>query len=110
MFAITALSVFVLPENVLDVSAACADFVKFMSSFSKHRRNRQDQPAYAACGILRRGIVDRPCGIFRDKPDIHTDKFVLYEKREPRGVKTHPLCFFGIFIGYLRVTLPPILP
>ena len=33
MFAITALSVFVLPENVLDVSAACADFVKFMKRF-----------------------------------------------------------------------------
>ena len=33
LFAITALSVFVLPENILDVSAACADFVKFMKQF-----------------------------------------------------------------------------
>lgn len=33
MFAITALSVFVLPENILDASAACADFVKFMKRF-----------------------------------------------------------------------------
>ena len=27
LFAITALSVFVLPEDILDASAACADFV-----------------------------------------------------------------------------------
>ena len=33
LFAITALSVFVLPENILDVSAACADFVGFMKRF-----------------------------------------------------------------------------
>ena len=33
LFAIAALSVFVLPENILDVSAACADFVKFMKRF-----------------------------------------------------------------------------
>jgi len=33
LFAITALSVFVLPENILDVSAACADFVRFMKRF-----------------------------------------------------------------------------
>ena len=33
LFAITALSVFVLPENILDASAACADFVKFMKQF-----------------------------------------------------------------------------
>lgn len=33
LFAITALSVFVLPENILDVSAACADFVGFMKQF-----------------------------------------------------------------------------
>ena len=33
LFAIAALSVFVLPENILDVSAACADFVKFMKQF-----------------------------------------------------------------------------
>ena len=33
LFAITALSVFVLPENILDASAACADFVKFMKRF-----------------------------------------------------------------------------
>lgn len=33
LFAIAALSVFVLPENILDVSAACADFVGFMKQF-----------------------------------------------------------------------------
>lgn len=33
LLAITALSVFVLPENILDASAACADFVKFMKQF-----------------------------------------------------------------------------
>lgn len=33
LFAITALSVFVLPENILDASTACADFVKFMKRF-----------------------------------------------------------------------------
>ena len=33
LFAITALSIFVLPENILDASAACADFVKFMKRF-----------------------------------------------------------------------------
>ena len=33
LFAITALSVFALPENILDVSAACADFVGFMKRF-----------------------------------------------------------------------------
>lgn len=33
LFAITALSVFALPENILDVSAACADFVGFMKQF-----------------------------------------------------------------------------
>ena len=33
LFAIAALSVFVLPENILDVSAACADFVGFMKRF-----------------------------------------------------------------------------
>ncbi len=33
LFAITALSVFVLPEDILDTSAACADFVKFMKRF-----------------------------------------------------------------------------
>lgn len=33
LFAITALSVFVLPENILDASAACADFVGFMKRF-----------------------------------------------------------------------------
>ena len=33
LFAITALSVFVLLENILDASAACADFVKFMKRF-----------------------------------------------------------------------------
>ena len=33
LFAITALSVFVLPEKILDVSAACADFVRFMKQF-----------------------------------------------------------------------------
>ena len=33
LFAITALSVFVLPENILDASAVCADFVKFMKQF-----------------------------------------------------------------------------
>ena len=33
LFAITALSVFVLPENILDASAASADFVKFMKQF-----------------------------------------------------------------------------
>jgi hypothetical protein len=33
LFAITALSVFVLPENILDASAACADFVRFMKRF-----------------------------------------------------------------------------
>ena len=33
LFAITALSVFALPENILDISAACADFVKFMKQF-----------------------------------------------------------------------------
>ena len=33
LFAITALSVFGLPENILDVSAACADFVRFMKRF-----------------------------------------------------------------------------
>ena len=33
LFAITALSVFALPENILDASAACADFVGFMKRF-----------------------------------------------------------------------------
>ena len=33
LFAITALSVFALPENILDASAACADFVRFMKQF-----------------------------------------------------------------------------
>ncbi|WP_297879889.1 hypothetical protein [uncultured Campylobacter sp.] len=33
LFAITALSVFVLPENILDVSPSCADFVGFMKRF-----------------------------------------------------------------------------
>ena len=33
LFAITSLSVFALPENILDVSAACADFVGFMKQF-----------------------------------------------------------------------------
>ncbi|WP_298105241.1 hypothetical protein, partial [uncultured Campylobacter sp.] len=33
LFAITALSVFVLPENILDVSPSCADFVGFMKQF-----------------------------------------------------------------------------
>ena len=33
LFAITALSVFALPENILDISAACADFVRFMKRF-----------------------------------------------------------------------------
>lgn len=33
LFAITALSVFVLPENILDASAACTDFVRFMKQF-----------------------------------------------------------------------------
>ena len=33
LFTITALSVFVLPENILDVSPSCADFVGFMKQF-----------------------------------------------------------------------------
>ena len=33
LFAITALSVFALPENILDASAACAEFVRFMKQF-----------------------------------------------------------------------------
>ena len=33
LFAITALSVFVLPEDILNVSTACADFVKLMKQF-----------------------------------------------------------------------------
>ena len=33
LFAIAALSVFVLPEDILDASAACADFVGFMKQF-----------------------------------------------------------------------------
>lgn len=68
--------------------------------FSKHRRDRQNKPAYAACGILRRGIADQPFGIFRDKPDIHTDKFVFIRKKRARDIKTQPLCFLGILIGY----------
>jgi len=43
LFVITALSVFVLPENILDVSPSCADFVGFM---------KQSFPNIAAIGKI----------------------------------------------------------
>ena len=85
LFAIAALSVFVLPENILDVSAACADFVRFMKRFfSKHRRNRQNKPAHAACGILRRNDVGTYFNGFHAKLRVLSDRHILIQKGASR--------------------------
>ena len=45
--------------------------------FSKHRRNRQNKPAHAACGILRRGIVDTYFNGFRAKLRVLSNRRIL---------------------------------
>ena len=111
LFAITALSVFVLPENILDASAACADFVKFMKQFFPNiaaidKISLHTQLAEFYVAALRISLA----GFFAISRIFIPISLFLYEKREPRDVKTQLLCFFGIFIGYLGITLPPILP
>ena len=52
--------------------------------FSKHRRNRQNKPAYAASGILRRGIVGTYFNGFRAKLRVLSDRHILIQKRASR--------------------------
>lgn len=80
LFAITALSVFVLPENILDVSDMRGLRWIYEAVFSKHRRDRQNKPAYAACGILRRGIVSTYFNGFRAKLRVLSDSHILIQK------------------------------
>ena len=94
LLAIAALSVFVLPEDILDVSAACADFVKFMKRFfpnivaigkiSPHTQLAEFYVAALRIGLAGFFVISR---IF-----IPTSSF-LYDKKEPRGVKTQLLYF-----------------
>ena len=102
LFAITALSVFVLPENILDVSAACADFVKFMKQFfpniaaigkiSPHTQLAEFYVAALWIPILTAfalSCVYYPIAVF------------LYEKELP-AVKTQLIMLIGIpFIYWL---------
>ena len=102
LFAITALSVFVLPENILDVSAACADFVRFMKQFfpniaaigkiSPHTQLAEFYVAVLWMPILTAfalSCVYYPIAVF------------LYEKELP-AVKTQLIMLIGIpFIYWL---------
>lgn len=102
LFAITALSVFVLPENILDASAACADFVKFMKQFfpniaaigkiSPHTQLAEFYVAVLWVPILTAfalSCVYYPIAVF------------LYEKELP-AVKTQLIMLIGIpFIYWL---------
>lgn len=102
LFAITALSVFVLPENILDASAACADFVKFMKRFfpniaaigkiSPHTQLAEFYVAALWMPILTAfalSCVYYPIAVF------------LYEKELP-AVKTQLIMLIGIpFIYWL---------
>ena len=102
LFAITALSVFVLPENILDVSAACADFVRFMKRFfpniaaigkiSPHTQLAEFYVAVLWVPILMAfalSCVYYPIAVF------------LYEKELP-AVKTQLIMLIGIpFIYWL---------
>ena len=102
LFAITALSVFVLPENILDASAACADFVKFMKQFfpniaaigkiSPHTQLAEFYVAALWMPILTAfalSCVYYPIAVF------------LYEKELP-AVKTQLIMLIGIpFIYWL---------
>ena len=102
LFAITALSVFVLPENILDVSAACADFVGFMKRFfpniaaigkiSPHTQLAEFYVAALWVPILTAfalSCVYYPIAVF------------LYEKELP-AVKTQLIMLIGIpFIYWL---------
>ena len=102
LFAITALSVFVLPENILDASAACADFVKFMKQFfptiaaigkiSPHTQLAEFYVAALWVPILMAFVLScvyYPIAVF------------LYEKELP-AVKTQLIMLIGIpFIYWL---------
>ena len=102
LFAITALSVFALPENILDVSAACADFVGFMKRFfpniaaigkiSPHTQLAEFYVAALWIPILTAfalSCVYYPIAVF------------LYEKELP-AVKTQLIMLIGIpFIYWL---------
>ena len=102
LFAITALSVFALPENILDVSAACADFVRFMKRFfpniaaigkiSPHTQLAEFYVAALWVPILTTfalSCVYYPIAVF------------LYEKELP-AVKTQLIMLIGIpFIYWL---------
>ena len=102
LFAITALSVFALPENILDVSAACADFVGFMKRFfpniaaigkiSPHTQLAEFYVAALWIPILMAfalSCVYYPIAVF------------LYEKELP-AVKTQLIMLIGIpFIYWL---------
>jgi len=102
LFAITALSVFALPENILDVSAACADFVGFMKRFfpniaaigkiSPHTQLAEFYVAALWVPILTTfalSCVYYPIAVF------------LYEKELP-AVKTQLIMLIGIpFIYWL---------
>jgi len=102
LFAITALSVFALPENILDVSAACADFVGFMKQFfpniaaigkiSPHTQLAEFYVAALWVPILTTfalSCVYYPIAVF------------LYEKELP-AVKTQLIMLIGIpFIYWL---------
>ena len=111
LFAITAFSVFVLPENILDASAACADFVKFMKRFFPNiatigKISPHTQLAEFYVAVLWISLA----GFFVISWIFIPTSLFLYEKKELEDVKTQLLYFFGILIGYLGVTLPPILP
>jgi len=102
LFAITALSVFVLPENILDASTACADFVKFMKRFfpniaaiGKISPHTQLAEFYVAAlwvpilMVFALSCVYYPIAVF------------LYEKELP-AVKTQLIMLIGIpFIYWL---------
>ena len=102
LFAIAALSVFVLPENILDESAACADFVKFMKRFfpniaaigkiSPHTQLAEFYVAALWVPILMAFVLScvyYPIAVF------------LYEKELP-AVKTQLIMLIGIpFIYWL---------
>ena len=102
LFAITALSVFALPENILDISAACADFVGFMKRFfpniaaigkiSPHTQLAEFYVAALWVPILMAfalSCVYYPIAVF------------LYEKELP-AVKTQLIMLIGIpFIYWL---------
>ena len=100
LFAITALSVFALPENILDVSSACADFVRFMKRFfpnitaigniSPHTQLAEFYVAALWVPILTAFVLScvyYPIAVF------------LYEKELP-AVKTQLFVLIGIPFAY----------